>query len=405
MEDTLKDFWATRPRRPRRGRKVAGVAAAIGDRYRIDPVIVRVAFAVSAFFGGAGVALYLLGWLFFAEEGDEASAGEALLGKGRSSVSTHLAVVLAIALIPAVSWFLDRDFTGFVGAAAALGLLFLLHRNRGHLGPVRTYEPTATDNHPQPARRPATGEQQAGVDQSDQPRQPPAWDPLGAAPFAWDLPEPGHAQQDDEPEPSPKRKSRVGALTLVAMLVACVATAVFGLSWADGGARPMIGVLLAVLGAGMVLGALRGGGRGLIWLAVPLAALGIATTALPDQARFNGFGEIHTRPTSLEQVQSEYRKSVGEVNVDLTGLPADGEVTTSVGADVGTVVVTVPRTADVRVSCTTGVGDVACLGSQESGPGAAVRDQTDLGDDGEGGLKINLTAAVSGPGSVEVRRG
>ncbi|WP_424189715.1 PspC domain-containing protein [Actinokineospora sp. G85] len=405
MEDTLKDFWATRPRRPRRGRKVAGVAAAIGDRYRIDPVIVRVAFAVSAFFGGAGVALYLLGWLFFAEEGDEVSAGEALLGKGRSSVSTHLAVVLAIALIPAVSWFLDKDFTGLVGGAAALGLLFLLHRNRGHLGPVRTYDSTVADSYPPPVQHPVTGEQQAGVDQSEQPRQPPAWDPLGAAPFAWDLPEPGHSQQDDEPEPSPKRKSRVGALTLVAMLVACGATAVFGLSWADGGARYLIGVLLAVLGAGMVLGALRGGGRGLIWLAVPLAALGIATTVVPDHARFNGFGEVNAKPTTLEQVRSDYRKTIGTVNVDLTGLPADGEVTTTAGADLGTVVVTVPRTADVRVTCTAGVGDVVCLGSRENGPGAAVRDQTDLGDDGEGGLKINLTAAVSGPGTVEVHRG
>ena len=36
VEDTVKDFWATRPRRPRRGRKVAGVAAGIANRYRID---------------------------------------------------------------------------------------------------------------------------------------------------------------------------------------------------------------------------------------------------------------------------------------------------------------------------------------------------------------------------------
>ncbi|MET1075384.1 MAG: PspC domain-containing protein, partial [Umezawaea sp.] len=44
VEETLKDFWASRPRRPHRGRKIAGVAEGIAERYRIDPVIVRVAF-------------------------------------------------------------------------------------------------------------------------------------------------------------------------------------------------------------------------------------------------------------------------------------------------------------------------------------------------------------------------
>ena len=38
---------------------------------------------------------------------------------------------------------------------------------------------------------------------------PPAWDPLGAAPFAWDLPEPGPV-----PAPAPQRRSRVTPVTL-----------------------------------------------------------------------------------------------------------------------------------------------------------------------------------------------
>ena len=52
---TLREMWETRPARPRDGRQIAGVAAAIARRYDIDPVLVRVGFVVAAFYGiGAG---------------------------------------------------------------------------------------------------------------------------------------------------------------------------------------------------------------------------------------------------------------------------------------------------------------------------------------------------------------
>ena len=49
---------------------------------------------------------------------------------------------------------------------------------------------------------------------------PPAWDPLGAAPFAWDLPEPGPV-----PAPAPRRRSRVTPMTLAVALLAGGVTA------------------------------------------------------------------------------------------------------------------------------------------------------------------------------------
>src|SRR5262249_5886894 len=101
FEDTVKDMWATRPRRPRSGRVVAGVAAGIGRRYGIDPVIVRVALVISAIYGGAGFVFYLLGWLLLAGDEDEVSPAESLLGRGRSGTSKALTVVLCVLLIPA----------------------------------------------------------------------------------------------------------------------------------------------------------------------------------------------------------------------------------------------------------------------------------------------------------------
>ncbi|MGH3629164.1 MAG: PspC domain-containing protein, partial [Sciscionella sp.] len=47
-EQIVREFITTRPRRPREGRKVAGVAAALGQRYAVDPVLIRIAFVISA---------------------------------------------------------------------------------------------------------------------------------------------------------------------------------------------------------------------------------------------------------------------------------------------------------------------------------------------------------------------
>ena len=46
-------------RRAYHGRMLAGVAAGLADYLNVDVTIVRVAFVVSTFFGGAGIAAYL----------------------------------------------------------------------------------------------------------------------------------------------------------------------------------------------------------------------------------------------------------------------------------------------------------------------------------------------------------
>jgi phage shock protein C len=58
-------------RRPVHGRMLAGVAAAIADYFGVDATIVRIALVVATFFGGAGIAVYLAGWLLIPEEGSD----------------------------------------------------------------------------------------------------------------------------------------------------------------------------------------------------------------------------------------------------------------------------------------------------------------------------------------------
>lgn len=90
------DRWSRRPRRSANDRKIAGVAGGLGRAFGIDPIILRVAFVVLAIFGGSGVLLYALGWLLLPADGDQVSAIEGMLGRGRSSVSPLLTVVLII---------------------------------------------------------------------------------------------------------------------------------------------------------------------------------------------------------------------------------------------------------------------------------------------------------------------
>jgi phage shock protein C len=59
--------------RPIEDRMIAGVAAGIARYLGVDVTIVRIAIAVLAVVGGAGVPLYLAGWLLIPEEGSEQS--------------------------------------------------------------------------------------------------------------------------------------------------------------------------------------------------------------------------------------------------------------------------------------------------------------------------------------------
>src|SRR5689334_14220906 len=57
-----------RLRRSVNARYIAGVAGGLGRHFGIDPTIIRVLLAVLTFFGGAGVLIYGVCWLFVPED-------------------------------------------------------------------------------------------------------------------------------------------------------------------------------------------------------------------------------------------------------------------------------------------------------------------------------------------------
>ncbi len=59
--------------RPVNDRMLAGVAAGVAAHLRIDVTVVRIVLVVLTLVGGAGLPLYLAGWLLIPEEGAEQS--------------------------------------------------------------------------------------------------------------------------------------------------------------------------------------------------------------------------------------------------------------------------------------------------------------------------------------------
>jgi phage shock protein PspC (stress-responsive transcriptional regulator) len=70
--------------RPADDRMVAGVAAGIARYLGTDVTLVRILFVVLVFIGGAGLPLYLAGWLLMPEEGSSQSMAAEFIGPRRA---------------------------------------------------------------------------------------------------------------------------------------------------------------------------------------------------------------------------------------------------------------------------------------------------------------------------------
>jgi signal transduction histidine kinase len=119
-EHDWRDHWATWQRhgrsfrRQREGRLLGGVAAGISARTGISVTVVRVLFAVTAFFGGFGVAAYVMCWLFIPRDDSQMIASRArsdrlgfALAAGAASLLIVLILVgsaLGVGWIGSLSW-------------------------------------------------------------------------------------------------------------------------------------------------------------------------------------------------------------------------------------------------------------------------------------------------------------
>jgi phage shock protein PspC (stress-responsive transcriptional regulator) len=385
VQDTLREMWETRPTRPREGRRIAGVAAAVARRYDVDPVLVRVGFVVAAF-GGIGFWLYVAGALALPGERKDGTTGRDL----RPHTLIALAVIGFFAL---TGVFFGDDGPGWGGSGIlagllALGLLVLLHRSRGDRPAVA---PQAPADPADPAVSLVKGA--------------PAWDPLGAAPFAWDLPEPAAP-----PAPPAPKRPPVTAVTLALALLAGGATALLQLAlgvFGPGAAPVLLGVVLAVVGAGLVVGSFLRAGRGLVPVAVVVGLVTWGALAAPAEGWWRDADGLEASPASAAQVAATYSRDFGDIDLDLSRIDLStgtGPVRTEVTTGAGEVRITVPEDADLTLNASTGAGEVSFDDEVRSGVGQSLVRTNDLGEDGvASGRSLQITVRA-GVGDVEVSR-
>jgi signal transduction histidine kinase/phage shock protein PspC (stress-responsive transcriptional regulator) len=123
---TVQTLRALR-RDPSRG-FVAGVCAGIARRTGLDPLLVRVVFAVAALAGGVGVAVYMIGWIAMPAD-PTAPAAEPLSRAGRGAVEVTLGIgLLVLSLLLAFRelglWLSDAVVWPLVLIAAGAALIW-----------------------------------------------------------------------------------------------------------------------------------------------------------------------------------------------------------------------------------------------------------------------------------------
>jgi phage shock protein PspC (stress-responsive transcriptional regulator) len=454
------DWWSRRPRRSGTDRKIAGVAGGVGRAFGVDPVLVRVALVVLTIFGGFGLTLYVLGWLLLPADGDEVSPAESLLGRGRSAtppvLAAGLAIVALISILSMFSWGVPFWPLVIIGVVAVL-----IVRNKGRSCTAKGRADGSTQGSAPPwvdqwaakatetgqswgaqaeqwvARQPWSGvpgarqqakspfEEPAFWDEQNRaaadptrvnlrkdagpqqqtppepaPATPPSWDPLGVAPFAWDLPEPAAAPAPPAPRP---RRSVIGRITLgMVLLVGGLATigsiqGWWALTWAG-----IAAIALTIVAVGLLIGSLRGQGSSLIGPGIFLSLVTLALTVTGINGT-TGYGQQTWVPTTVAAATQDFELNGGQGTLDLRQLdvPAGQTVDTEVTVRAGQATVIVPGDTAVNLTCTANAGEIDCLGQRQDGLDQQITTaQPGSSDNGT----INLTVHV-GAGQATVRHG
>jgi phage shock protein PspC (stress-responsive transcriptional regulator) len=400
---------APRPplRRSQSDKVIAGVAGGFARWLGIDPVIVRVILVVLAVFGGSGLLLYVIGWLFIPMEGSSTSSADDFFRDSRRQGSTARTVLIVIGVVVAVILFLNvmgSMFGGWGGGSVllllAVGILVLYLVNRQPSG-TATYV-TAP---PEPAM-PMTSDTIV----ADVPAAPPA-----AYAYGGSGQYPGYVAPQPTPIPPqpPRPRSYLGLITLsVVVLVTGLLTILEVTGIVDLAPAVIPAVALAILGAGILVGAWVGRARWLLWFAIPTLFVTITASYVPadlgDSLRSGlsaGVGERSWTPTTVLEATRPHELGIGSAQLDLTELvipPGSTIVPVKATVGLGELIVTVPDGVRVLVDASVGTGDITIEGlpsTNDPSPSADI----ELPDGPETGPVIDLTLHTN-VGSLEVSR-
>ena len=353
--DPVAEGDATRDRKLCRSstdKVIAGVAGGIGAYFGIDSVIVRIAFIVLTFLGGAGPFLYLIGWLALPQEDSPSVIAKALGSDSPHRFRSLMAVVLigiGLLITANLSGELFKTFINVWTIAPYLALILIAAGVALVLwpGPIGRSKPTPAPSPPPsapspPAPSPSTA---AGG---------PEWAAASPTGSEWAAASPAGSAPSPSAPVRRRGRTMIGYLTVAVLLVYTGGAMVLDrLDAVEVDIGVYFAIALAITGVGLLVSAYFASARGLILLGVVLSAplLLFAGAELPWGS---GVGEVRVSVTDIDELRDEYRHGIGKLVVDLRGLEPDGAVhSLDLSLSVGEMDIYVPdnirTTADVDV--------------------------------------------------------
>ncbi|WP_420098004.1 PspC domain-containing protein [Corynebacterium sp.] len=253
FESTVRRMWDTRPVRFPRSQSTRswffGVCEGIAVRYQVSPLLVRLVFVLTAFLGGVGVWVYGIALLVMRRYTVPKTPLDVLVrGERDPRYSEDRSLAIGTLIVGAVFLVFGGIFsggitlTGLVVSAALTGVAWWLLYERQPVAPAGLldrddFPAQAATSGPSGSSGPTVSAMQVDLDDVaaapgfEPPRtQPPSWDPLGTAPFAWDLPDPGEPDPADAGHTAgePRKKRRGLRALVVAAVLAVVLALVAG---------------------------------------------------------------------------------------------------------------------------------------------------------------------------------
>ena len=375
--------------RPQEGRVLAGVSQGLADRYDLPVWVPRAFFVVTAFFGGLGVALYSAGWALIRSEDETESPADRFFSGAtstRSWIGIALVFVAALILLDNLT-FLDG---GVVWAVALLVVGVLLYT--GQI-PIRTrsddkskegvQQMTQTDTEPIVAKTDApTGDSPSGDGTPPTPTPTPPILPPSAS--------------------KPKERSILGRLTMGLMLLGLGILAVLDNVPAipiDPAPRHYMALAVTILGVGLLVGAFAGRAR---WLILVGAVL-IPTLFLSPVFEWDWNSEtfdVLVEPDTFTDVEEFYSIDVGNLVIDLRGLPWDGEtINITADVDIGNIEIRTPQDVGIVGEATVNIGRVGAPGRESTGLGNPGLDFDETGTEGTLILEAHVDV-----GNIDINR-